>query len=152
MSSSGKPDETNLLLWRLFHDKTCSDSERCSSCQKNPCQDFDHFVNRHDGTFWATVGPNNKADKIWTSMMFFVHGEKWKNIRLTFSPIFTSGKMKAMLIFMQETCTQLIGGIDKCAETNEAFELKDTYYVPTLEKYSMDTIASSAFGVDAVFL
>ena len=39
--------------------------------------------------------------------------------------------MKAMLIFMQETCNQLINCLDNYADTNEEFELKDT-----LGKYS----------------
>ena len=52
--------------------------------------------------------------------------------------------MKAMLVFMQETCSRMIDAIDKCADNNETFELKSI-----LGKYSMDTIASSAFGVDA---
>ena len=49
-----------------------------------------------------------------------------------------------MLIFMQETSNQLLNAIDKYAEDKEPFELKDI-----LGKYSMDTIASCAFGVNA---
>ena len=52
--------------------------------------------------------------------------------------------MKAMLIFMQETSNQLLNAIDKYAEDKEPFELKDI-----LGKYSMETIASCAFGVNA---
>ena len=52
--------------------------------------------------------------------------------------------MKAMLIFMQETCNQLINCLDNYADTNEEFELKDT-----LGKYSMDTLATCAFGVNS---
>ena len=64
--------------------------------------------------------------------------------RTTFTPIFTAGKMKAMLAFVQETCKQMLKEFDKNAETNESFELKEV-----LGRYSMDTIASCAFGVDA---
>ena len=49
-----------------------------------------------------------------------------------------------MLLFMQETCDQLMNGFEKYADKNEAFELKTI-----LGKYSMDTIASCAFGVDS---
>ena len=49
-----------------------------------------------------------------------------------------------MLLFMQETCDQLMNGFEKYADKNEAFELKEI-----LGKYSMDTIASCAFGVNA---
>ena len=49
-----------------------------------------------------------------------------------------------MLIFMQETAKQLINEFNKFEANNEDFELKET-----LGKYSMDTIASCAFGVDS---
>ena len=52
--------------------------------------------------------------------------------------------MKAMLIFMQETCTKLIQNLEQFADKNEEFEIKEC-----LGKYSMDTIASCAFGVDS---
>jgi len=71
-------------------------------------------------------------------------GERWKSIRSTFTPIFTSGKMKAMLVYVQETCKKLTNAMEDYAEKDEAFELKEL-----LGKYSMDTIASCAFGVDS---
>ena len=73
-----------------------------------------------------------------------LEGEEWKEIRSTFTPIFTSGRMKAMIIFMQNTCNQLMQCMDKCADKKEDFELKEI-----LGKYSMETLASCAFGVDA---
>ena len=76
--------------------------------------------------------------------MINLEGEEWKDIRSTFTPIFTSGRMKAMIIFMQNTCNQLMQCMDQCADTKEDFELKEI-----LGKYSMETLASCAFGVDA---
>ena len=67
-------------------------------------------------------------------------GEEWKNIRSTFTPIFTSGKMKAMMVFVQETCKRLINELDDLSEKKEAFELRDL-----LGKYSMDTIGKLNF-------
>ncbi len=52
--------------------------------------------------------------------------------------------MKAMLLFMQETCKIMMTHIDKAIDAGEDFELKEM-----MGKYSMDTIASCAFGVDA---
>ena len=49
-----------------------------------------------------------------------------------------------MLMFMQETCDHLIKGVEKYADKSDAFELKSVF-----GKYSMDTIALCAFGVDA---
>ena len=48
-----------------------------------------------------------------------------------------------MLGFMQETCNKIIDTMDNFANTGEAFEVKTV-----LAKYSMDTIASCAFGVN----
>ena len=76
--------------------------------------------------------------------MINLEGEEWKDIRSTFTPIFTSGRMKAMIVFMQNTCNQLLHCMDQCADNKEEFELKEI-----LGKYSMETLASCAFGVDA---
>ena len=107
-------------------------------------KDFDHFIDRFDSTLEKCYKSGTLTDKIWDMGMVNAKGDLWKNIRSTFTPIFTSGKMKAMLIFMQETCDQLVNAFDKYAEKNEAFEVKRV-----LGSYSMDTIASCAFGVNA---
>ena len=49
-----------------------------------------------------------------------------------------------MFIFIQETCNRLINALDDVADKNETFEVREI-----LGKFSMDTIASCAFGVDA---
>ena len=107
-------------------------------------KDFDYFVDRNPSNFQAVKKTNQMADKILMEQMTSAEGENWKNIRSTFTPIFTSGKMKAMMVYVQETCKRLTDALDELAEKNEAFELKEL-----LGKYSMDTIASCAFGVDS---
>ena len=107
-------------------------------------KDFEHFVDRAPKSFMKMGKSNNRNTKIWFRQMTNASGQDWKDLRSTFSPIFTSGKMKAMLVFMHETCNQLIKGIEKYEEKNEDFEIKDL-----LGRYSMDTIASCAFGVNA---
>jgi cytochrome P450 len=71
-------------------------------------------------------------------------GDEWKEVRSTFSPIFTSGKMKAMMVFIREMGQRLKEEVGRHAESDSEFELKDVF-----GKFSMDTIASCAFGVDA---
>ena len=107
-------------------------------------KDFEYLVDRNGGGFKNFMETGVRTDEIWNKQMTNASGEEWKNIRSTFTPIFTAGKMKAMLIFMQESCKQLLNGIDEYAENKEPFELKEM-----LGKYSMDTIASCAFGVNA---
>ena len=71
-------------------------------------------------------------------------GDTWKNIRSTFTPIFTSGKMKAMLPLIREVSGQLTDELARKAEAGQEFNLKEVY-----GKYSLDGLASCAFGVDA---
>ena len=71
-------------------------------------------------------------------------GDQWRDIRSTFTPIFTSGKMKAMLRFLLETTRGLTGEFQRKANAGEEFELKETF-----GKFSLDALASCAFAMDA---
>ena len=48
-----------------------------------------------------------------------------------------------MLTFMQETCNKNIDLLDNFAENGQSFELREMF-----GKFTMDTIASCAFGLD----
>ena len=71
-------------------------------------------------------------------------GDTWKTIRSTFTPIFTSGKMKTMLPLIREVSGQLTDELARKVEAGQEFDLKDVF-----GKYSLDGLASCAFGVDA---
>jgi cytochrome P450 len=73
-----------------------------------------------------------------------VGGEEWKDMRSMFSPIFTSGKMKSMMTFIHDVSDQLIKAIDVEVDAGNEIELKKLF-----GKFSMDSIASCAFGVNA---
>ena len=107
-------------------------------------KDFEYFVDKNPSNFADLNKTNQLADKILLEQMASAEGDRWKSIRSTFTPIFTSGKMKAMMVYVQETCKRLTDELDELAGKNEEFELKKL-----LGKYSMDTIASCAFGVDS---
>ena len=107
-------------------------------------KDFEYFVDRSGNDMSKRMFGNHKVDKIWQKQMSNAHGEEWKNIRSTFTPIFTAGSMKAMMVFIQDSCGKLISAMESFADKNEDFEAKEC-----LGKFSMDTIASCAFGVDA---
>ena len=89
-------------------------------------KDFEYFINRRSSTmrdiFFAGT---TRTDKIWSTQMTSAEGDEWKNIRATFTPIFTSGKMKAMMIFIQESCSKLSNAFNNFATTKEDFELKE---------------------------
>ena len=76
-------------------------------------------------------------------MLTSLKGEEWKQVRATFSPIFTSGKMKGMLGFVKTTADNLVNELDKYATGEEEAECKKVYGC-----YTMDGLASAAFGMD----
>ena len=65
-------------------------------------------------------------------------------MRSLFTPIFTSGKMKAMLPLIELSGKRLAQSLARDLETGGSIDLKDKF-----GKYSMDVIASCAFGVDS---
>ena len=76
-------------------------------------------------------------------MLTSLKGDEWKLVRSTFSPIFTSGKMKGMLGFVKATSDNLVKELDKFANGTEEAECKKIYGC-----YTMDGLASAAFGMD----
>ena len=105
-------------------------------------KDFNHFVDRDTEENVAKLFPG-ETDRYWLAQMTLKTGDEWKDIRSTFSPIFTSGKMRAMMRFIDKVSESLIQEMDKNTAFEEGFELKDT-----MGKFSLDTLASCAFGVD----
>ena len=75
--------------------------------------------------------------------MTSISGDEWKDVRTTFSPIFTSGKMKGMLKYIIHISNSLIEELEKKSKQGEEFELKNVF-----GKFSLDALASAAFGVD----
>ena len=51
-------------------------------------------------------------------------GDEWRDVRSSRSPVFTSGKTKAVMKFTVEVSENLLAEIEKKSETGE-FELKD---------------------------
>ena len=64
-------------------------------------RDFDAFTDRALGGF-EEVG-TSWTDELWNKQMFNARGQLWRDIRSTFSPVFTSGKMRLMIQFMNQT-------------------------------------------------
>jgi len=107
-------------------------------------KDFDHFVDRQDRTAVSKQFSGGELDKIWGKQLTSISGEEWKDVRSAFTPIFTSGKMKGMLKFIKHIAGDLKTEMEQKALKGEEFELKDVF-----GKFSLDALASSAFGVNA---
>jgi cytochrome P450 family 6 len=74
----------------------------------------------------------------------FLHGKKWRNLRVKLTPTFTSGKLKMMFQTLAD-CGQELGSIlEETASNEETIEIKDI-----LARYSTDIISSCAFGIQS---
>nr|APH81391.1 cytochrome P450 CYP3026C1 [Tigriopus kingsejongensis] len=107
-------------------------------------RDFNTFVDRTGIDLQAQSKHASKLDQIWSHQLTMLQGEKWKAVRSTLSPIFTSGKMKVMFEFLNFVTTEFVDAIRAKVESQEAFELKDL-----CGRLTMDGISSCAFGVHA---
>jgi cytochrome P450 len=105
-------------------------------------RDFDHFVDRNSiiDLFQGT----SDTDRVWCNVMITMKGDEWKEVRSTFSPIFTSGKMKLMMRIMNGISEDLVAAVQNTVSEGVELDLKKLF-----QFYSMDTIASCAFGFDA---
>ena len=83
-------------------------------------------------------------DVIAKNMLTMLKGDTWKATRATFTPIFTSGKMKAMVPLINAVSKDLLTSIKSDSSSGDKTDLKET-----LGKFSMGAIASCAFGLDA---
>ena len=61
-------------------------------------KDFDHFVDRRS----FEVNEEVLSNKYFNNMLSTMKGDKWKYFRTTLSPIFTSGKLKAMTVMLKK--------------------------------------------------
>ncbi len=93
---------------------------------------------------FAGISSPNRAERISIRQVAMLRGEEWRPVRATFTPIFTSGKLKAMAGIISEVADKLAKCLEAKADSGEYFEAK-----VECGKFSMDSIASCAFGVDA---
>nr|XP_031848703.1 cytochrome P450 9e2-like [Nomia melanderi] len=99
-------------------------------------KNFEHFQDHRAQT--------NSSEPLFSKNLFFLRGEKWKEMRTMLSRAFTSSKMKAMYELMRE-CAVRYGEILATVPVKErSMELKDTF-----TRYTNDVIATCAFGVTA---
>jgi len=105
-------------------------------------KDFSSFVDRNDVNL-NKIFDGGSLDQVWKKQMTAITGDEWKDVRTTFTPIFTSGKMRGMLKFIVEVGVRLKQEFGKLSSSGEDFDLKDVF-----GKFSLDSLATCAFGID----
>jgi cytochrome P450 family 9 len=99
-------------------------------------KDFDHFV---DHRSFVT----EDMDPLWGKNLFSLTGQRWREMRATLSPAFTSSKMKYMFSLISQSGEQFVNHFLKKNEDLITVEMKDT-----LTRFTNDVIANTAFGIE----
>ncbi|XP_063917767.1 cytochrome P450 9e2-like isoform X1 [Zophobas morio] len=97
-------------------------------------KDFDHFVDH------KRVIPEG-SDPIWDRNLFFLTGQKWRDMRSALSPVFTGSKMRHMFVLITKSAEQFVEHFVKQNKQVHAIELKDTF-----ARLTNDIIATTVFG------
>ncbi|XP_050717040.1 cytochrome P450 3A31-like [Eriocheir sinensis] len=102
-------------------------------------KDFDHFTDRRP----FDMNTGNKRDKIAMEMLSLKQGAEWKSLRAIMTPTFTSGKIKSMFPLVCDKADALVKYSMRQASENPHVDMKRNF-----GRYTMDTIASCAFGIE----
>ncbi|KAJ8940736.1 hypothetical protein NQ318_005487 [Aromia moschata] len=98
-------------------------------------KDFGYFIDR--GLY-----VNERDDPLGVNL-FFLSGQKWRNLRAKLSPTFTSGKLKAMFQTLVDCGLVMEKYIDENVNISEPVDIKEI-----LANFSTDIIGTCAFGID----
>ncbi|XP_017776423.1 PREDICTED: cytochrome P450 9e2-like [Nicrophorus vespilloides] len=98
-------------------------------------KDFEHFTDH------INLVPEG-IEPLWTSNLFALKGDKWRDMRATLSPAFTSSKMRAMFALMSDCAQEVAKYFENHQGESKSIELRDLF-----TRYTNDVIATCAFGV-----
>nr|XP_053654483.1 cytochrome P450 9e2-like [Cherax quadricarinatus] len=98
-------------------------------------KNFDHFVDRRQ--FLAEEG------SLINEMVFNKSGDEWKALRSIMTPTFTSGKMRVMFPLITDKADVLVSFTLQEAAKKPYTDMKVNFGL-----FTMDTIASCAFGIE----
>lgn len=98
-------------------------------------KDFDHFVDRR------TV--STKSESVLNEILSLKTGSEWKILRAIMSPTFTSGKMRGMFSLVCDKADALVSFCLADIIKNPYTDMKNN-----CGRYTMDTIACCAFGIE----
>ncbi|KAM3966424.1 cytochrome P450 9e2-like [Aphomia sociella] len=107
--------------------------------KKITIKDFEHFLDRR-------VIIDENIDSFFGSSLFALKGQKWKDMRSTLSPVFTSSKIRVMVPFMVEVGDQMIQAL-KAKIKDSGVDHIDIDAKDLTTRYANDVIATCAFGL-----
>lgn len=99
-------------------------------------KDFDHFVNHNE-----ILGD---IDRIFGKSLFGMHGQKWRDMRATLSPIFTSSKMKMMFGLLSNHAESFIEIFEKRTGNGTV----DIDAMEIFSRFTADGIATAVLGFE----
>ena len=97
---------------------------------------FDHFP---DHRSFVT----EEMDPIFGKNVFSLKGDRWREMRNTLSPSFTTNKMKFMFDLVSKCSQEFVNYLYDHPEFSSMIEVKDAF-----TRYTNDVIATVAFGID----
>nr|QZM07474.1 cytochrome P450 monooxygenase CYP345BA1 [Lasioderma serricorne] len=100
-------------------------------------KDFQIFDNH-------SVLSGEKLDPILPHMLFFSRNPEWKQSRSKLTPVFSTGKLRAMCGLINEVGDNLLEHLSGFAEKGVIVDAKEV-----CNKFATDVIASCFFGIDA---
>lgn len=104
--------------------------------------DFDHFVDHRQYL------PHPDCEPLMGKSLFFLSGDRWRDMRTTLSPAFTGRKIRKMMHLVMECCGHFADVLRlearKSRTHGQAYvvEMKDL-----TTRFANDVIASTAFGI-----
>ena len=100
-------------------------------------KDFESFAERQPSSFNTNQG-------IFAKMMTNLTGQDWKDVRNISTPTFSTGKIRSMTSILEEQSNILADQMFKESRTEGEINMKTV-----ISRYTMDTVASVAFGLNA---
>ncbi|XP_049818311.1 cytochrome P450 9e2-like isoform X3 [Aethina tumida] len=98
-------------------------------------KDFDNFMDHR------SIIPE-EVDPLLGKNLFSLKGQKWRDMRATLSPSFTSSKMKAMFTLISDCARDFVEHFKQNQKDIITIEMKDTF-----TRFTNDVIATTAFGI-----
>lgn len=103
--------------------------------KKVTIEDFDSFINRDKFL-------DESVDKIIGKSLNHMFDEKWRSMRHSLSPLFTSAKMKMMFGILTECAQEFIEHLEnKSSSGRLVVDVRDKF-----SRYTIDGIATAALG------